>query len=166
VVLGKAAHEANGWPLFSPPFVFLPFSSIPSSPDVTGNLVTLSFETVKSVVANHFNATVTHGSFNELIRCLVEFARNQAFPKISLHAIELIRKSVTMTAELSASQKELVITLNDRPDTLAVKETDHDLKFWFPTLFGFYEIIMSCDLEVRTRFGSFPFFDCVQFSIL
>jgi len=56
-----------------------------------------------------------------------------------------------MTAELSTSQKELVISLNDQPDTLTVKDTDHDLKFWFPTLFGLYEIVMSCELEVRTR---------------
>ena len=58
-----------------------------------------------------------------------------------------------MTAELSTSQKELVISLNDQPDTLTVKDTDHDLKFWFPTLFGLYEIVMSCELEVRTRWS-------------
>ena len=68
-----------------------------------------------------------------------------------MQSIEVIRKSITMTAELSTSQKELVISLNDQPDTLTVKDTDHDLKFWFPTLFGLYEIVMSCELEVRTR---------------
>jgi hypothetical protein len=30
-------------------------------------------------------------------------------------------------------------------------EEDPHLRFWFPILFGLYEIIMTCDLEVRTR---------------
>ncbi|KAJ3290032.1 guanine nucleotide exchange protein for ADP-robosylation factor [Borealophlyctis nickersoniae] len=30
-------------------------------------------------------------------------------------------------------------------------EDDPSFKFWFPILFGLYEVIMTCDLEVRTR---------------
>ncbi|KAJ3150955.1 guanine nucleotide exchange protein for ADP-robosylation factor [Geranomyces michiganensis] len=30
-------------------------------------------------------------------------------------------------------------------------EDDPSFRFWFPVLFGLYEVIMTCDLEVRTR---------------
>ena len=32
------------------------------------------------------------------------------------------------------------------------RTSDIDLQFWFPLLFGLYEITMSCELEVRTRY--------------
>lgn len=31
-------------------------------------------------------------------------------------------------------------------------DEDPNIRYWFPILFGLYEIIMTCDLEVRTRF--------------
>lgn len=34
------------------------------------------------------------------------------------------------------------------------KDDDPHVRLWFPTLYGLREIIMTCDLEVRTRFLS------------
>ena len=40
------------------------------------------------------------------------------------------------------------------PNSVAklLPDEDPSLRFWFPILFGLYEIIMTCDLEVRTRY--------------
>jgi hypothetical protein len=40
----------------------------------------------------------------------------------------------------------------------AYADEDPSLRFWFPIHFGLYEIIMTCELEVRTRYVLFPFF--------
>ena len=80
--------------------------------------------------------------------------------RFSLQSIELLRQVVPKAAELSA-QEQLVSSKTGSTDSLnstfpvhqhnLAPSDDPVYRAWFPTLFGLYEVIMSCDLEVRTR---------------
>ena len=47
------------------------------------------------------------------------------------------------------------------PTVSSAGQDEPHFRFWFPILFGLYEIIMSCDLEVRTR-GLTYLFDALK----
>lgn len=126
---------------------------------------------MKNIFKNNFDQLVSNLTYPEFIKCLVEFCKNRKFVKTNLHAVELIRQSIPRVAELAKWQpivkkaddgSQLMISSSvptvSTPGTgiptsqqLANKEEESNFKFWFPILFGFYEVVMTCDLEVRTR---------------
>ncbi|KAH8929478.1 Sec7-domain-containing protein [Atractiella rhizophila] len=105
-----------------------------------------AFEIVLRIKTDHFLAIVTHASFADLTVCLTDFCKISKFQKISLHAIEVLKSLIpqmlsTPECRLDSSQKA------EDEGTL-----DSAAKFWFPVLFGFYDVIMNGeDLEVRKR---------------
>ncbi len=56
-----------------------------------------------------------------------------------------------MMTDMSSAQKELVISLNEQVSVNGQANFDKDFKFWLPILSGLFEIVMTCELEVRTR---------------
>jgi brefeldin A-inhibited guanine nucleotide-exchange protein len=83
----------------------------------------------------------------------------------SLQAIEILKQAIPLVADLSktlapgkisVSTDNIFTPQSGAPPTptsmtnLAPSE-DPAYRLWFPTLFGLYEIIMTGDLEVRTR---------------
>ncbi|KAJ1554755.1 guanine nucleotide exchange protein for ADP-robosylation factor, partial [Nowakowskiella sp. JEL0078] len=139
-------------------------------------VVLLSFDILKSIFKTHFDSVIINGTFPDFVSCLVEFCKNRKFPKTSLHAIELLRQSITRVGELIKTTDKFIVQANPlvltpNANTVATAvgeqnsngvqmsvnssqkghEDDPNYKFWFPVLFGLYEIIMTCDLEVRTR---------------
>lgn len=106
-----------------------------------------AFEIVTRLYRGHFPEIVRNGSFADLTVCITDFCKVSKYQKISLLAIEMLRSVIpTMLNSPECS-------LNGLPSTdlsAAPPLDDPMIKFWFPVLFGFYDIIMNGeDLEVR-----------------
>ncbi|KAJ3040877.1 guanine nucleotide exchange protein for ADP-robosylation factor [Rhizophlyctis rosea] len=136
-------------------------------------IVLLAFDIVKGIFKNNFESVVLNQTYADFVGCLVEFCKNRKFPRTSLHAIELLKQSIPRIYELSKnaqtvkaltsggsvvmrstealvppeSSSTLVASVTQQPKP----EDDPNFRFWFPILFGLYEVVMMCDLEVRTR---------------
>jgi brefeldin A-inhibited guanine nucleotide-exchange protein len=76
--------------------------------------------------------------------CMTEFCKVSRYQKISLLAIAMLRGVIPVMLKLP----ECSLTVdNSTPDE---PMDDGMIRFWFPVLFGFYDIIMNGeDLEVR-----------------
>jgi brefeldin A-inhibited guanine nucleotide-exchange protein len=96
----------------------------------------------------HFTSIVRHGSFADLTVCVTDFCKASKFQKISLLAIAMLRGIIPVmlrTPECSLSA-DAAREKREKPSTI----DDPMIKFWFPVLFSFYDIIMNGeDLEVR-----------------
>jgi brefeldin A-inhibited guanine nucleotide-exchange protein len=107
--------------------------------------VSSAFEIVTRINNEHFSTIVRQGSFADLTVCITHFCKANKFQKISLLAIAMLRGVVPIM--LKTPECALVPTSGEGVQ-LAVE--DPMIKFWFPVLFGFYDIIMTGeDLEVR-----------------
>lgn len=60
----------------------------------------------------------------------------------SLHAVDLMRQCIQRVTDIKQT---------------ANNEEDISIRYWMPLLFGLHEVIMTCDLEVRTRALSYLF---------
>ena len=100
-----------------------------------------AFEIVNRLNRDHFPTIVRHGSFADLTVCITEFCKVSKYQKISLLAIAMLRGVIP--AMLACP--ECALTPID-----SLPSDDSMIKYWFPVLFGFYDIIMNGeDLEVR-----------------
>ncbi|KAH6598916.1 hypothetical protein BASA50_003422 [Batrachochytrium salamandrivorans] len=138
-------------------------------------LVTQSYEIIKGIFKTSFENILVNSAYPEFVACVVEFCKNAKFGKISLHAVELLRQSICRVAEILEKQewsgrvKGGVIASTplhfeeclspDRvvvnPHTGSIRQTsaedDTSVKYWMPVLFGLQDVIMTSELEVRTR---------------
>jgi hypothetical protein len=90
--------------------------------------------------------------FADLIACLAEFCKNKKTPKVCVQAIELfLIVSVKLNDHLTT--RRVVQNVIGTPSSVAPKETDEDLvvKYWMPILFSLHGIIMTSELDVRTK---------------
>lgn len=102
---------------------------------------------------------VQHGAFADMIVCLTEFAKNQRFQKVSLQAIEILKGTVPVMLSCPECPLSNAETPRDLQEDTAVfpvgprtLKEDPMVKFWFPVLFAFHDILMTGeDLEARTR---------------
>jgi brefeldin A-inhibited guanine nucleotide-exchange protein len=94
---------------------------------------------------NHFTDIVRYGAFADLTVCITDFSKCSKFQKTSLLAIAMLREVIPTMLEAPEC------ALNVPEDPSAVNTVDDPMiKFWFPVLFSFYDIIMNGeDLEVR-----------------
>ncbi|CAE6407293.1 unnamed protein product [Rhizoctonia solani] len=109
-----------------------------------------AFEIVSGINKDHFGAVVRNGAFADLTVCITDFCKVTKFQKISLLAINMLRGVIPVM--LSHPECGLAPTPpSPRPDATTAQLTEDPLvKFWFPVLFSFYNIIMEAeDLEVR-----------------
>ena len=103
-----------------------------------------AFEIVTRLNKEHFTKIVRYGAFADLTVCITDFCKVSKYQKISLLAIAMLRGTIPVMLEspdcgFNSSLKQGAET----PD-------DPMIKFWFPMLFGFYDVIMNGeDLEVR-----------------
>lgn len=134
-------------------------------------IVNLAFENVRKIYSTRFGVIVSQGAFADMIVCLTEFAKNHRFQKISLQAIETLK--TTVPRMLSCPECPLSRMspggLSDDPNAPAtgvvrtIKE-DPMVKFWFPVLFAFHDILMTGeDLEARTRALGYLFDTLVKY---
>ena len=107
-------------------------------------VVNSAFEIVTRLNRDHFPAIVQYGAFADLTVCMTEFCKVSKYQKISLLAIAMLRGVIP--AMLKSPECSLTVD-NSTPDE---PMDDGMIRFWFPVLFGFYDIIMNGeDLEVR-----------------
>lgn len=100
-----------------------------------------AFEIVTRVNKDHFTAIVRHGAFADLTVCITEFCKVSKYQKLSLLAIAMLRGTISVML----SCPECGFGPEGQPSV-----DDGMMRFWFPILFGFYDIIMNGeDLEVR-----------------
>ncbi|KAG9092656.1 guanine nucleotide exchange protein for ADP-robosylation factor [Ceratobasidium sp. 370] len=115
---------------------------------LTESVAQHAFEIVSGVNKDHFGSVVRHGAFADLTVCVTDFCKVTKFQKISLLAINMLRGIIpTMLSHpdcaLSAHPPSPGVNGSQLPE-------DPLVKFWFPVLFSFYNIIMEAeDLEVR-----------------
>lgn len=103
-----------------------------------------AFEIVTRLNRDHFPAIVRHGSFADLTVCITDFCKVNKYQKISLLAIAMLRGviPVMLVCQECAFNVPEAEKSNHSDDPM--------IKFWFPVLFGFYDVIMNGeDLEVR-----------------
>lgn len=138
-----------------------------------------SFELITLINRDHFALVVRYGAFADLTVCMTEFCKITKYQKISLSAIEMLRGVVpamlacpecalalsapssrvgSRNGSISSLDKAGSNGNKDVPPDAAVKlvESSHPpvddpmVKYWFPVLFAFYDVIMDGDdLEVR-----------------
>ena len=65
---------------------------------------------------------------------------------LSMQTLSLVPASTTSTTASNTTTKTVPTTVQIKPI-----EEETNMRFWFPILFGLYEIIMVCELEVRSR---------------
>ncbi|KAK5664637.1 guanine nucleotide exchange protein for ADP-robosylation factor [Batrachochytrium dendrobatidis] len=147
------------------------------------SIVMLAFEVVKSISINHLDLVIRNYTFGDYVNCLVEFCKNQDFPKICLQSVELLHQAIVhVEKRLEAmSPNQLAFSTGEnlsdvvehamqllstpilpKPEMqVHIEQTtladNPSIRFWFPVLFGLYEVVMTCDLEVRTRALNFLF---------
>lgn len=100
-----------------------------------------AFEIVTKVNKDHFAAIVRYGAFADLTVCITEFCKVSKYQKLSLLAIAMLRGVIPVM--LSSPE------CGFGPESQSPSE-DNMMRYWYPVLFGFYDIIMNGeDLEVR-----------------
>jgi brefeldin A-inhibited guanine nucleotide-exchange protein len=106
-------------------------------------IATSAFEIVTRLNKDHFSAIVRHGAFADLTVCITDFCKVSKYQKISLLAIAMLRGVIPVMLECPECAWAAQAPLNTPMD-------DNMIKYWYPVLFGFYDIIMNGeDLEVR-----------------
>lgn len=137
MIQARVANLRSGWRT-----MFGVFSSAAKVP--TERIVSSAFEIVTRLNKDHFQAIVRHGAFADLTVCITDFCKVTKYQKISLLAIAMLRGVIPVM--LSCPECGLT------PAGIEKAEPTDDpmIKYWFPTLFGFYDVIMNGeDLEVR-----------------
>ena len=110
----------------------------------TERIANSAFEIVTRLNRDNFATIVHYGSFADLTVCITEFCKVSKYQKISLLAIAMLRGVIPVMLECPECSLTPEATVKDSPGE------DNMIRYWFPVLFGFYDIIMNGeDLEVR-----------------
>ncbi|KAG6817461.1 hypothetical protein H0H87_008629 [Tephrocybe sp. NHM501043] len=136
MIQARVQNMRSGWRT-----MFGVFSA--ASKVLTERIASSAFEIVTRLNKQHFSAIVHHGAFADLTVCITEFCKVSKYQKISLLAIAMLRDVIPVMLKCPDC------SLTESADGVAPMD-DAMIKFWFPVLFGFYDIIMNGeDLEVR-----------------
>ncbi|CCJ30170.1 unnamed protein product [Pneumocystis jirovecii] len=109
------------------------------------NIVNFSFDIVKQLSKENLDIIVSQNSFADLIICLTEFSKNDKYQTISLESMKLLKSIIDKVLEYQESP------LMDKNQEKSLDD-DSMIKYWFPVLFGFYDILVTGeDLETRSR---------------
>ncbi|KAJ3031004.1 UNVERIFIED_CONTAM: guanine nucleotide exchange protein for ADP-robosylation factor [Siphonaria sp. JEL0065] len=174
LIQGKSRAIKSGWKTILGAFTR-------GARDESEAVVALAFDMVKVVFKAHFEELVGNAVFPDFTACLVAFCKNGSFAKTSLQSVELLKQAIPRIFELlktpagikilqtfapavisKSKQDTLTVrtiqsfaNLPEREDsaTTAIPATleETSFRFIFPVLFGFHEVTMTCDLEVRAR---------------
>ncbi|KAH0587527.1 hypothetical protein H2248_006309 [Termitomyces sp. 'cryptogamus'] len=137
MIQARVQNMRSGWRT-----MFGVFSA--ASKVLTERIASSAFEIVTRLNKGHFPAVVRYGAFADLTVCITEFCKVSKYQKISLLAIAMLRDVIPVM--LKCPECSLTIPADDSVAPM----DDGMIKFWFPVLFGFYDIIMNGeDLEVR-----------------
>ncbi|KAH8105989.1 hypothetical protein BXZ70DRAFT_998132 [Cristinia sonorae] len=137
MIQARVGNMRSGWrTMFG---VFSAASKVP-----TERIVNSAFEIVTRLNKEHFASIVRHGAFADLTVCITDFCKVTKYQKISLLAIAMLRGVIPVMLE----DPDCGFKVPDGEKS--AHADDPMIKFWFPVLFGFYDVIMNGeDLEVR-----------------
>lgn len=134
MMLAKADKIKSGWKaIFS---VFIAAAKEPRE-----SLVTKAYKMAFTINKDYHDEVRAQDSFAELVSCFTEFAKNERFQKVSLLSLEVLSKLIVQIAKYTIELQQSITI--ERSETL--------IKLWFPILFGFHDIIMNGELEVRSK---------------
>ncbi|CAI4056876.1 hypothetical protein SUVZ_02G2930 [Saccharomyces uvarum] len=110
------------------------------------------------IVTNHFEDVFSQeDAFSELVGVFREITKNKRFQKLSLHALESLRKMTQNVAEI-CFYNENKGEEERKHNTALLRGKDIFQDVWFPMLFCFNDTIMTAeDLEVRSRALNYMF---------
>ena len=110
------------------------------------------------IVTNHFeNVFSQEDAFSELVGVFREITKNKRFQKLSLHALESLRKMTQNVADICFYNENKTEEERKHNDAL-LRGKDIFQDVWFPMLFCFNDTIMTAeDLEVRSRALNYMF---------
>lgn len=113
--------------------------------EVTAERIVISaFEIVTRLNKERFSAIVRQGSVADLMVCVTDFCKVTKYQKVCLLAMAMLRGVVPVMLE----SQDCSLMANGGPEPSA--DDDPMIKYWFPVLFGFYDVIMNGeDLEIR-----------------
>ena len=107
-------------------------------------IVISAFEIVTRLNKERFSAIVRQGSLADLTICITDFCKVTKYQKVCLLAMAMLRGVIPVML----GSQECSLTSNGGPEPNA--DDDPMIKYWFPVLFGFYDVIMNGeDLEIR-----------------
>ncbi|CAO3687700.1 unnamed protein product [Rhizopus stolonifer] len=114
--------------------------------ETSESIVHMTYDIVRSVTNERFEAIVANSTFPDYISCLVEFSKNKKFQKISLPALDMIKGTIPRMLDMANAPLEVM------DGSVHANREDFLVKFWFAVLYGLREIVMqSDDVEVRKR---------------
>lgn len=114
--------------------------------ETSESIVHMTYDIVRSVTNERFEAIVANSTFPDYISCLVEFSKNKKFQKISLPALDMIKGTIPRMLDMANAPLEAI------DGSAHANREDFLVKFWFAVLYGLREIVMqSDDVEVRKR---------------
>ncbi|KAI0248451.1 hypothetical protein BJV78DRAFT_1235950 [Lactifluus subvellereus] len=136
MIQARVQNMRSGWRT-----MFGVFSA--ASKVLTERITSSAFEIVTRLNKEHFAVIVRYGAFADLTVCITDFCKVSKYQKISLLAIAMLRGVIPVM--LNTPECGLITS---GPHNIGAE--DPMIKYWFPVLFGFYDIIMNGeDLEVR-----------------
>ncbi|GAA5995532.1 hypothetical protein JCM11641_001060, partial [Rhodosporidiobolus odoratus] len=142
MIQARVQNLRSGWrTMFG---VFAAAAKVPNE-----RIAVQAFDIVQRVNKEHFSKIVEYGSFADLTVCVTDFSKISKFQRVSLQAIELLKGLIPMML----SCPECPLSRTKQGERVEATATDDPMiRFWFPLLFGFYDVIMNGeDLEVRKR---------------
>ncbi|KAJ3975507.1 hypothetical protein EV361DRAFT_1024791 [Lentinula raphanica] len=113
---------------------------------LTERIPNSAFEIVTKLNRDHFPDIVHNGAFSDLVVCITDFCKVSKYQKISLLAIGMLRGVIPVMLNCA----ECGWSAEPSSDVNSSSMEDGMVKYWYPVLFAFYDIIMNGeDLEVR-----------------
>lgn len=118
--------------------------AVASAKSVPERIANSAFEIVTKLNRDHFADIVRNGAFSDLVVCITDFCKVSKYQKISLLAIGMLRGVIPVMLDCP----ECGWTVESSQENSSID--DGMVKYWYPVLFAFYDIIMNGeDLEVR-----------------
>lgn len=110
------------------------------------------FENVRMIYKTKFSVVIAQGSFADLIVCLTETAKNNRFQRISFQALDALKATIPNMLACPECPLSSKYAPTKRSGPVKQPADDPMIKFWYPILFAFHDVIMTGnDLEVRQR---------------
>ncbi|UZJ52020.1 hypothetical protein CBS101457_001340 [Exobasidium rhododendri] len=124
------------------------FGTLGAASKASERVASYAFELVRQLNTDHFGEILSAGSFADLTVCLTDFAKASHAQRLALQSVSMLRGIVPKM--LSVPECPLDLDTDPGPAAVTPMIDDPMVRFWFPSLFSFYDIIMNGDdLEVR-----------------
>ncbi|KAI8897602.1 hypothetical protein BC833DRAFT_621081 [Globomyces pollinis-pini] len=134
----KPSRLRSGWTT-----IFATLAS--SASEKTESIVKLGFKITNTIQIDYLELVVQYGFYPDFVATLSKFCQNFKFPKINGQAVTSLREAVQKSTQLKIKVP--------RKGTLKEESVDEDIieKQWLTTFKNMKHVIISCDLEVRTK---------------